>query len=271
MHKKPLPPSYIPTYTPIPGTPVDQTTAFPSPSDQLTTYLGRPVEFIQKSPFLEDVRRVVAPPVPPASGVRKEWLTPGDLEYGVGQRGGRGVETGYADGFPVLLANEGELDLGCRPGVRAEWLSIESFAHVQSSLAASLDPSPDSTFTNIGPTFNRSLWQDKTLDLRRFRANIIVGRGPAGLGDAEDELSAWDEEKWRHVEFWGRAGDTVDVVPSGETEAQDVEMISVDRGKAQAATGTMVKRGGMICVSRCGRCQVRSAPGEARTRLTRSE
>lgn len=97
MHKKPLPLSYIPTYTPIPGTNVDLT-SFPSPWEQMSTYLGRSVQLIQKSPFEEDVRRVVAPPTTPTAG--KDWLEPGEVEYGA-------VETGYADGFPVLLANEG--------------------------------------------------------------------------------------------------------------------------------------------------------------------
>lgn len=97
MHKKPLPPSYIPTYTPIPGT--AEETSVPSPSEQLSSYLARSVQFIQKSPFEEDVRRVFAPPKTPAAG--KDWLEPGEVEYGV-------VETGYADGYPVLLANEGK-------------------------------------------------------------------------------------------------------------------------------------------------------------------
>lgn len=97
MHKKPLPPSYIPAHTAIPGT----RGPAPSPAEQLSTYLGRAVELIQKSPFAHDARRVVAPPT---TGVRgKAWLEAGEVEYGVER-----VETGYADGYPVLLANEGE-------------------------------------------------------------------------------------------------------------------------------------------------------------------
>jgi hypothetical protein len=55
-----------------------------------------------KSPFPEDVRRLVAPPVTP--GMRgEEWLTDGDVDYA----DKRGAETGFADGYPVLLASEG--------------------------------------------------------------------------------------------------------------------------------------------------------------------
>lgn len=123
-------------------------------------------------------------------------------------------------------------------------LPVESFADVRSSLAASLDPPSDSKFANLGPTFDKARWNQKTLDVRRFRANVIVGRGS---GHAAEALNAWDEEKWRHVEFWGRK--EVDVA---EGEGEDVEMVSVEGKRTR-----MVKRGGMICVSRCGRCQVR--------------
>jgi hypothetical protein len=69
---------------------------------------------------------------------------------------------------------------------------------------------------------------------------VIVGRG-----SGQAELNAWDEEKWRHIEFWGRK--EVDVA-----NGEDVEMVSVEGKRTK-----LVKRGGMICVSRCGRCQVR--------------
>lgn len=97
MHKKPLPPSYIPTYIAIPGS----QGPIPSPAEQLSTYLGRAVEFIQKSPFEEDVRKLVAPPTISTRG--KGWLQAEDVEYGVER-----AETGYADGYPVLIANESE-------------------------------------------------------------------------------------------------------------------------------------------------------------------
>jgi uncharacterized protein YcbX len=227
MHKKPLPPSYIPTYTAIPSSDPELPTC-PSPSAQLSQYLGRSVEFIQKSPFEEDVRSLVAPPVSKAMKERGrdgEWLVAGELEY---ERG----ETGFADGYPVLLANE------------------ESFANVQSSLAASVNPTLDPTFTNIGPSFNQSLWQRKHLDVRRFRANVIVGRGDGSTLD--EGLAAWEEEKWREVEFWGseNGGDDMRV----HVEDEDVEMVPVH--KVAARQERMVKRGGMICVSRCGRCQL---------------
>lgn len=68
-----------------------------------------------------------------------------------------------------------------------------------------------------------------------------------GPGRGEKGLNAWDEETWRDVEFWGRK--EVDV------QGEDVEMVSVN----EKASG-WVKRGGMICVSRCGRCQVSFFP-----------
>lgn len=98
MHKRALPAAYVPPHIPF------ITSADPNltPSAQLSTYLSRPVQFIQKSPFEEDVRRLLAPPV--AKGVLEgEWLTERDVEYA----GRRGAETGFADGYPVLLANEG--------------------------------------------------------------------------------------------------------------------------------------------------------------------
>ncbi|KAI5451183.1 hypothetical protein NCC49_002059 [Naganishia albida] len=209
MHKKPLPPSYIPTYIAIPGS----QGPIPSPAEQLSTYLGRAVEFIQKSPFEEDVRKLVAPPTISTRG--KGWLQAEDVEYGVER-----AETGYADGYPVLIANE------------------TSFRDVRSSLADSVNPVADSKFANLGPTFNKAVWEQKELDIRRFRANVIVGPGQGEKG-----LNAWYEETWRDVEFWGRK--EVDV------QGEDVEMVSVN----EKASG-WVKRGGMICVSRCGRCQL---------------
>lgn len=97
MHKKPLPSAYIPPHIPLTSSEPDL-----SPSAQLSTYLSRPVQFIMKSPFAEDVRPLVAPPV--TSGMRgEEWLTEGDVDYA----DKRGAETGFADGYPVLLASEG--------------------------------------------------------------------------------------------------------------------------------------------------------------------
>lgn len=114
MHKKPLPPSYLPTYIPIPGTNLADD-FFPSPDEQLSTYFAKPVQFIQKSPFVEDIRTLAPPPVTKemkANGQEGDWLTMDDLEYGFKKINGvkqeRGAETGYADGYPVLIANEGE-------------------------------------------------------------------------------------------------------------------------------------------------------------------
>lgn len=122
--------------------------------------------------------------------------------------------------------------------------TVESFKDVQRSLKASLKPSDDATFANIGPTFDKSLWQKKKLDMRRFRANIIVGSGPGQKG----AVAAWEEETWRDIEFWGQALDGVQVV-DGESD------VCMDVGKMQQGQG-LVRRGGMVCVSRCGRCQV---------------
>lgn len=122
---------------------------------------------------------------------------------------------------------------------------VESFKDVQASLKASLNPKDDSLFTNIGPTFNKIAWKKKKLDVRRFRANIIVGSGPG----SSLPVKAWEEETWRDVEFWGQSqGVGVQVVESDEDVAMETD-------KAHQA-GKFVRRGGMICVSRCGRCQV---------------
>jgi hypothetical protein len=115
---------------------------------------------------------------------------------------------------------------------------------VRASVEASVDPSGDPTFANIGPTFNKSLWKTKQLDMRRFRANIIVGSAPG----QEGAVRAWEEETWRDIEFWGDSGDNVQIV-DGECD------VSMEREKAHQRE-RLVRRGGMVCVSRCGRCQV---------------
>ncbi|KAJ9115884.1 hypothetical protein QFC22_005027 [Naganishia vaughanmartiniae] len=250
MHKKPLPPSYLPAYIPIPGT-VLPDTFFPSPDEQLSIYFSKPVQFIQKSPFIEDIRTLVPPPVSKemkVKGQEGDWLTTDDLEYGIAKINGvmqeRGVETGYADGYPVLLANE------------------ESFKNVQSSLDTAIHTPSDATFGNLGHSFNKDAWKNKTLDVRRFRANVILGRGH----DSE-ELDAWEEERWREVEFWGEEKedtlDRVQIMDSSDEQDQDMEMTETPVNAKVTAVSLLggrksriVKRGGMICVSRCGRCQL---------------
>ncbi|GHJ90111.1 hypothetical protein NliqN6_6513 [Naganishia liquefaciens] len=213
MHKKPLPAAFVPPHVPFVAS-VDPNL---TPSAQLSTYLSRPVQFIQKSPFEEDKRPLVPPPGSP------DWLVGGDVEYAEK----RGAETGFADGYPVLLASE------------------ESFRDIQASLEASLNPRGDSLFANIGPTFNKPVWQKKKLDLRRFRANVIVGSGPT----SSDRVQAWEEETWRDVEFWGQAEEDQVQVVEGEDD------VTMNTDKAQQV-GRFVRRGGMVCVSRCGRCQL---------------
>ncbi|KAJ9108595.1 hypothetical protein QFC19_002311 [Naganishia cerealis] len=235
MHKKPLPPSFLPSYTSIPGTfPEDD--LCPSPDEQLSTYFGKPVQFIRKSPFIEDIRTLAPPPVTKAmkeNGQGHEWLKSEDLEYGFSKINGvkqeRGVETGFADGYPVLLANE------------------ESFNNVQSSLNAAVQPTPDATFGNIGPTFDKDAWKTKTLDIRRFRANVIVARSGI-LGDGMEQQETID---------------CVNIVDNEVDGDEDIKMTDTPadvKVRATALSGgrksRMVKRGGMICVSRCGRCQL---------------
>ncbi|KAJ9107731.1 hypothetical protein QFC21_001191 [Naganishia friedmannii] len=251
MHKKLLPPSYLPAFIPIPGT-ISADGFFPSPDEQLSTYFSKPVQFIQKSPFIEDIRTLAPPPVSKemkANDQNGDWLTTDDLEYGLAKINGvkqeRGAETGYADGYPVLLANE------------------ESFKNVQSSLDTAVYTPSDPTFGNLGPSFNKDAWRSKTLDIRRFRANVILGRGD----ESGEELDAWEEERWREVEFWGEEKeemhDDVQIMNSSNEQDQDMEMTEVP-ADAKLSTLLMsggkqsrtVKRGGMICVSRCGRCQL---------------
>jgi hypothetical protein len=119
---------------------------------------------------------------------------------------------------------------------------------VRASVEASVDPSADPTFANIGPTFNKSLWKNKQLDMRRFRANIIVGSAPG----QEGAVRAWEEETWRDIEFWGDSGDNVQIVDAEhDVSMEDEKAFQRER---------LVRRGGMVCVSRCGRCQVRFPP-----------
>jgi hypothetical protein len=97
------------------------------------------------------------------------------------------------------------------------------------------------------------------LDIRRFRANVILGRGNESKG-----LDAWEEERWREVEFWGEEEtiDNVQIMDSSDEQDQDMEMTETVDPKLHALSmlggraSRMVKRGGMVCVSRCGRCQV---------------
>jgi hypothetical protein len=101
--------------------------------------------------------------------------------------------------------------------------------------------------TNLGPTFDKARWHERSFDYRRFRANIIVGSGrdlPLEMQDfdairvEEDQspsseesaasapASAWEEDTWRELEFTNNDG--------GDTS----------------------RKGTLICTSRCGRCQL---------------
>jgi hypothetical protein len=100
---------------------------------------------------------------------------------------------------------------------------------------SSASSTPPTGFEQIGPTFDKSLWNNRDFDQRRFRANIVFGRTrdlPESLsreeGNDVDEkpLRAWEEDAWREIEF-GQAG------------VDGVESI-----------------GKLVCTSRCGRCQV---------------
>jgi hypothetical protein len=90
--------------------------------------------------------------------------------------------------------------------------SSESYNHVKAAVASALQPNPPAEYSNIGK-LDPSLWEGRTLQLERFRANVVVG-------GAREPFA---EETWRKVLFQGVNGE---------------------------------HKGGMIIISRCGRCQV---------------
>lgn len=87
----------------------------PSPSEQLSTYLRTPVQLIRTSPLKADQRKCE---VPPGLKEAEEWVEGvarmREVGKGVGRTDGAGVEeeedvvTGFADGYPLLIANEGK-------------------------------------------------------------------------------------------------------------------------------------------------------------------
>lgn len=143
-----------------------------TPSDLFSAYLGKDVRFVMQ-------------------GFGKRPLLKfeprdGDLEYdGVG-------ETRFADGYPFLLVTE------------------ESYNDVKAAVTSALQPNPPPEYSNIG-RLDPSLWEGRSLQLERFRPNVVVGGASQPFA----------EETWRKVLFEGVDG---------------------------------VKKGGMIIVSRCGRC-----------------
>lgn len=158
------------------------------------------------------------------------------------------VTTGFADGYPLLIANEGESGGPRRVSCGYEWKQadhqpryVESYRSVVSAITDSAADKP-SSLTDLGPTFDKARWQRRSFDYRRFRANIVVGssldlpvemRGPLStetttsrsLADPTRPALAWEEDSWRELEF------TND-------------------------DGTSPRKGGLICTSRCGRCQL---------------
>lgn len=93
MHGHTLPPALIPPAFHSPSM---------SPSEQISRFLGIDVQLVQVSPFKTD-ERVCRPP--PGVGEKAEWEeeVQEDKVKGEGE-----VVTGFADGYPLLIANEGE-------------------------------------------------------------------------------------------------------------------------------------------------------------------
>ncbi len=88
----------------------------------------------------------------------------------------------------------------------------ESYNDVKAAVTSALQPNPPPEYSNIG-RLDPSLWEGRSLQLERFRPNVVVGGASQPFA----------EETWRKVLFEGVDG---------------------------------VKKGGMIIVSRCGRCLV---------------
>lgn len=91
MHGMTLPPSVVPQALDA---------ASPSPSAQWSTYLGTHVRFVQTAATLDPSRfkpRSLEGPVPESQ----------EIAYGVDE-----MQTGFADGYPMLIATEGEQEDG---------------------------------------------------------------------------------------------------------------------------------------------------------------
>jgi uncharacterized protein YcbX len=71
-----------------------------SPSEQISRFLGIDVQLVQVSPFKTDERVCEAPP---GQGEKAEWEEQAQVN-----RGKNEVVTGFADGYPLLIANEGK-------------------------------------------------------------------------------------------------------------------------------------------------------------------
>jgi uncharacterized protein YcbX len=71
-----------------------------SPSEQISRFLGIDVQLVQVSPFKSDERVCEAPP---GDGEKAEWEEQAQVDKARGE-----VVTGFADGYPLLIANEGE-------------------------------------------------------------------------------------------------------------------------------------------------------------------
>lgn len=172
---KMLPPAVLP-----PGVPSKKhPSTSPSPSEQLSTYLGLPVELIRASPDPTDKRIAKIPRGKPE---RDAW------EAEVEERGESLVN--FADEQPLTIASEASIR-----GVKA---AVKD--------AAANEP-VDSRFTNLGSLFDKKAWSDKDFDCKRFRSNIIVGL-PKDLPqdapeeakqravDGEEDMEPFEEESW---------------------------------------------------------------------------
>lgn len=91
MHGHTLPPALIPPALHSPSK---------SPSEQISRFLGIDVQLVQVSPLKTD-ERVCDPP--PGDGEKAEWEEQAQVDKARGE-----VITGFADGYPLLIANEGE-------------------------------------------------------------------------------------------------------------------------------------------------------------------
>jgi hypothetical protein len=93
MHSHTLPPALISPALHSPSV---------SPSEQISRFLGIDVQLVQVSPFKSDERVCEAPP---GDGEKAGW----EEQVQVDKVKGEGeVVTGFADGYPLLIANEGE-------------------------------------------------------------------------------------------------------------------------------------------------------------------
>jgi uncharacterized protein YcbX len=98
MHDKPLPASLLPPTTPLTSTASNSSL---TADDQLSQFLKMDVQFIQVSPWLEDKRICEAPPGRPEEVEWNRHLVKKEVD----------LTTGFADGYPILIANEGEMPI----------------------------------------------------------------------------------------------------------------------------------------------------------------